>query len=227
MRNKLILLIGVLMLVCLTGCQKHVKGSGVKQTDMRNVSSFNAIRLMGNYQVNVVSSNPQQQVSITSDDNLMPYILTKVEDKTLYISTKNGIVLEANQMPSVDITLPDLQEVEVMGGGAINVTNLKTDKFKLKISGIAKAALAGEVNLFDANISGAAQVVADPLIAKESDVKLSGSGNVSVYASKKLKVHVNGIGKVIYYGEPRDVDQKISGTGEVIGIPNNAQKNPA
>lgn len=224
MNKKWIGIFGILVL-WLTGCTHQVQGSGVKETTTRNLEPFAAVRLVGNYQINILVGRAQQ-VSVTTDNNLIPYIQTRVRGKTLSVSTKARYLLKPTQMPTVNVTVPELKEVTVVGNGTININGVKTDQFEMKIIGTGTINAAGTTEENIIKVVGSGQVAANNLLAQKALVKLVGTGNVAVYASNQLDVKVSGTGKVQYYGEPRNVNQKIAGSGEVMGIAN-VKKNPS
>lgn len=220
--------IGILLVsstLVLTACSHHVKGSGTKETTNRAVESFNTVRVVGNYQVNITVGKPQQ-ISITADNNLTPYIETHIKNNALYVETKKRYILEPTQVPTLDINVDNLKDVMVVGNGVVNANGIKTEGFDIKIVGMGNVTAAGTAKKVEIKMVGSGQVAANNLTAQTAEVKMVGAGNIAVFASDQLIVRVSGSGKVQYYGEPRTVDQKISGSGEVIGIPN-AQKNPA
>lgn len=212
------------MLAFLAGCEKNIKGNGQPGTDTRTVDNFEKIRVIGNYQV-TINSGDTQQVSVTADKNLLPYIKTKVEDKTLIIDTKRSIILSPTQPIQLNITMNQLRNIGIIGNGSVEALGLQGDEIDLKIIGSGSAKLAGKPEKVEIEVIGSGQVFANNLTAHTAEVKLEGTGNVAVYADQKLTVKISGAGKVQYFGEPRELEQKIAGTGEVIGIPNNAEKN--
>ncbi len=224
-KKVLWLIAGLCLCFMLAACTKEVKGNGNKETVNRDLSQFNAIDLQGNYQLNVTVGT-SQQVSITTDSNLIQYIHTKVKGKTLIVKTQKNIALSTTQPPLIEVAVQNLNQVNLSGNGIISINGIKTNEFDLSIDGNGHVTLAGNVQDFEVNLNGNGEVIANDLIADTAAVKLNGSGNMNVYASRKLSIKLNGSGKVQYYGEPRELEQKINGNGEVTGIPLNAQKNP-
>lgn len=219
MNKRLLFILGFLMALILTGCQQNIKGNGSKQIETRDLPPIETIRLVGNFQANI-NIGPTQQVSLTSDSNIIPYIQTEVDDKNLTIKTKRGYILQPTQPPQFDITVNRLTNLTIIGSGSVNASSISADDFEIKIMGSGNANLAGSAKEVEIKIIGSGQIVANNLVAEKAKVQLLGAGNIAVYANKKLNIHVSGDGNVKYYGEPREVEQKISGNGEVIGIPN-------
>ena len=213
-----------ILLATIAGCKQTVVGNGNKQTETRNVDAFETIRMVGNFQLNI-NIRPTQQIVVTADSNLIPLIQTEVHNKTLIVQAKGHYDLQSAQTPQLDITVNRLADIGIIGRGSVNASGINSDTFEIKLLGSGNINVAGKSQKIDIKVVGSGQVVANNLIAEEAEVQVAGTSNVSVYASKKLNVRVSGAGKVNVYGEPREVEQKISGSGEVIiGTPN-AQKN--
>jgi hypothetical protein len=225
MKKKIIIAtLGTLFALMLVGCQQNIKGNGNKTTINRDLSTFQNIRLNGNYQVNV-NVGKAQQVSITTDANLVPYIQTRVSGNTLTIENQRRTYIEPTETPQLNISVNNLNQINIVGNGTVNVNGIRTNQFRINIVGSGEATVSGNADRVDIKIDGSGQIAANNLVAQEATVNLSGSGLISLLASQRLNINLNGAGKVQYYGEPREVTQRINGSGQVIGIPRNAQKN--
>ena len=55
-------------------------------------------------------------------------------------------------------------------------------------------------------IAGSGNIQAADLEAENTDASISGSGNISCYASQKLVARVKGSGDIAYKGNPQEVD---------------------
>ena len=75
--------------------------------------------------------------------------------------------------------------------------------------------LTGNVNKQEIEISGSGKYIAPELKTKETDITCRGSGKLEVNATDALKVNISGSGKVIYSGDPKKLEQKISGSGTI------------
>jgi hypothetical protein len=63
-------------------------------------------------------------------------------------------------------------------------------------------------------ISGSGGVKAGGFEAKRAQVRIAGSGDVTLWARESLEVSVSGSGDVRYYGDPA-VEKRIAGSGSV------------
>lgn len=220
--NKILLKVfTITSLLLLSACHQQIKGNGNPQTATRTVEPFKIVRVFGEYQVNVKVGQPPQ-VSITTDGNLIPYIVTRVHGKTLDINTKARYSILANQPPVINIVTNNLEGISVIGNGSITASDIKSDDFILKLVGSGNANLSGQVEDFEIQLLGSGSISANNLISKNVDVRLAGSGNASIYGTNKLNIKVSGNGKVQYHGNPVEIDQKIAGSGEVSGTSTSA-----
>jgi hypothetical protein len=58
-------------------------------------------------------------------------------------------------------------------------------------------------------------VSARDLHADEVDISIDGTGDAVVYSSEKLSASIDGAGDISYYGNPGEVNKKISGAGDI------------
>jgi hypothetical protein len=223
MLRKIIIIL--LITTLLAACEQHVKGNGVTKVESRNLPPFTTLRVVGNYQVNVISGQ-LQKISVNTDENLLPYIITKLHGDTLVIDSKRGYHVQPTATIQINIAVQNLKDVGIIGNSTVKVVDISTDKFAIKILGSGSGIFDGKAQEVFIKSVGAGRVLANNLISSMADVRLIGSSVVSVYANKKLTIKISGNSKVQYFGQPREVEQKISGNGAIEGI-SNVKKNPS
>jgi len=182
-------------------------GSGAAATDSRSVADFTGIRFVGLGRIEV-DSGELQPVELTFDDNLLALISTEVVDGVL--------VIEATEpfLPTMELvvraTVPDLQSVEVDGGGEVTVTGVDNAGMSIAVDGVGKATLSGQTDRLTIDIDGAGSVSARELEADAVEITIDGGGQAWVNAANTLDVAIDGFGVVRYNGDPA-VTQDISG----------------
>ena len=67
-------------------CQS-ISGSGNIVTQTKNLNQFDGVRASGSIDIEVMNDQTQL-VKVEADDNIMPYIITKVEDGMLDVHLK-------------------------------------------------------------------------------------------------------------------------------------------
>lgn len=65
------------------------------------------------------------------------------------------------------------------------------------------------------SIAGSGSVLADRIEAETVKVRIAGSGDAKVHATKSLDVSIAGSGDVSYKGNPTKITQDIAGSGKV------------
>lgn len=222
---------------CVIDMRDTIKGNGNTTTTTRNISDVSKIKSRGSFDVEVVlGSTPG--LKIEADDNLIPYILTDVQDGTLEIHTKDHVNLSTERTLKVTVTVSKLEELElygngngicnskitggdhlklgVYGNGDITM-NVNTPNVESTIAGNGNITIDGETKDSKIEIDGNGDYKAEGLQAENAEIHINGSGSASVAASVKLDIHIAGSGDVNYKGSP-SIEQHVAGSGEIKQI---------
>jgi hypothetical protein len=189
-----------------------VKGSGVIKTEKREVKGFKQIDVSGAIEVEI-NAQKDFSVDVEADDNLLEYVKTEVDGDTLKIYTKSRI-WKHNKIRVV-ISMPELTEAEVSGASKITASNIKTESFKLDVSGASKIEVNGEAKDLKIESSGASKINAENLKVANADVEVSGATSVTINATEEVKAEASGASKIHYVGEPKNVIKDVSGASKV------------
>ncbi len=187
-------------------------GSGVKKTETRDVEPFDQIEASGAATVNV-HFGKQPSLTITTDDNLLELIETKVSDGKLTIQPIKSISPRVGVL--VDVTTTDLKSLEGSGAVEFNVRSAKLDSLTVRFSGASTLTADGTANKLDISVSGSGKIDAENLKAKTVKFSLTGAGTGKVYASDSLDASISGAARLTYFGNPH-VTQEVSGVGSVV-----------
>ena len=90
--RKLRFLWTALFVLLTAGCDEFspgIKGSGKVITEPRTVSGFNAVLLKGAGAL-TIEENGTESLTISADDNLLPYVTAEVSGGRLTLSTKDN-----------------------------------------------------------------------------------------------------------------------------------------
>jgi hypothetical protein len=189
-----------------------IHGSGSAKTESRSVASFSKIELSGSPDVEV-AIGPAQSVDVTTDDNLLPIIETKVESDTLKIDSKQSY--NTSLGVKVKITVPVLNGVSVSGSGNISAKGVKSGDLEASVTGSGDVTLTGMADLLRGHITGSGELRAGDLAAKNVRITVTGSGDATVHANEELEAQVTGSGDVHYSGNPPKVKKSITGSGSI------------
>jgi hypothetical protein len=202
-----------LALLMASGCHGHINqvvGSGNRQTQKRDITSFTKLTTEGAFEIEIMTQKPAS-LEIEADDNILPLISTVVSNDVLVIKNVRGY---SGAKVKLRLTTPDLQGLSVVGAGKINVAGLKNEKFEIDSSGAANITVAGETALADIQSNGASSIDAHRLRADRVVIESNGVSDIQVFANDQLDVTISGPSHVVYEGNPK-VTKTMRGPGSV------------
>ena len=237
MKNFIVLGLALVTLSCSAQWGKGVRGNGKIVSIERNVGDYDAIAISGSFDIDLVNGSEGELV-VKGEENLLEYVITKVENGKLIIKVEKGVNLRPSTHKGglhVQVPVEGIDALSLSGSGDIvGHTTLKTADFKTSMSGSGDITLevdtenltasmsgSGDMNLsgntrdFKATISGSGDIKAYDLVADNVEATVSGSADIKVTANEKLKARVSGSGDISYRGNPKKVDTKTSGSGDV------------
>jgi hypothetical protein len=226
MNSKLI----VLVLPIMTGC---IQGSGEIREESRAWAPVRAIDVRGSEDIDL--SHGAGSIRVTTDDNLLRYVSTRIEGDTLIIEETTSIW--PTDGIRVDVVLPtDPAELSLSGSGSLKwsgPTPLDSDGVALDISGSGSLGLSLTATTVDVSVSGSGSARLDgrakqatvvvsgsggvdafDLDVESAEATVSGSGSIQLSVAAQLEANVSGSGSIVYRGTPT-VDSRSSGSGSV------------
>ena len=195
------------------GGSTHVTGSGKVVNETRNVSGFDGLIIVGAGHINIDRTGTES-LSITTDDNLLQYIDTQVRGGKLVIEFKPKIWVDRFSDLSFNLTVKDLNSLQVTGAVSIDAQNLQGDQMTVSIDGTGATNLAGQVDQLTVSLNGMGTFNSENLQAKRATVINEGASAAVVRVSDSLNATISGIGAIEYIGNPQ-VTKNISGPGAV------------
>lgn len=187
-------------------------GSGVSKTETREVGEFHSISHGAVGAVTVTVGQPHS-VKVTFDDNLLSMVETKVVDGELKIKTTGSF--NSKLTMDVQITVPEVKNLEVEGVGALDVTGIESENINLKLSGVGSLKAEGKTKNLDLKVSGVGAAELKGLEAESAKVVVSGVGGATITATGSVDVQTSGVGGVKVFGNPKDPKIKSTGIGKV------------
>ena len=123
-------------LAILTSCDSNcVKGSGDIVTRQIELEQINGLVAYGSFEVNI-KQGAKQEITATGHANVIDLLSKKVNDGIWHIDFKADCVSNLDLI--INITVPDIEEVTMVGSGNINVEdfeNQQTVNFEVAGSG--------------------------------------------------------------------------------------------
>lgn len=233
-------ILAVLTSSCVGFNEKSVKLSGVTKVSTKEVSAFDKVEIDGAIDV-IVNIGNRSEVVIKADSSIMPYIVTEVKDRELKIYNKDdfGFYNYKNNKILVTITTPSILELESSGACDVTINDLKTDMFKVSLSGAcdligsfecnvldfessgsSDSKLKGKVKDCNIELSGASDIKALDLEVDNLKIEGSGSSNVEITVQNSLEVELSGASELRYKGEPKYIKTDMSGVAQLTKVDN-------
>ncbi|MDD2716908.1 MAG: DUF2807 domain-containing protein [Candidatus Wallbacteria bacterium] len=191
--------------------RNSVEGNGRIGKTGYKLDEFTAIQVGGVFNISYLKSETCE-AEITTDENLLEYIRCEVRNSTLILDHTQS--LNPSDGLNVKIRSRTLSLVEISGACSGLFDKLDGD-IEFSVSGAAKIKCRGESPRVKAVISGAANLEARELKARDVEINLSGAGKTTVFADNSLTVSLSGAGKVVYYGNPVTVKKSVTGVGRI------------
>jgi hypothetical protein len=248
MKNLYTLLSILLVATLLSGCgalqvnpnAKSIAPSSNIISETRKVGTFTGVDISSIGTFTIIQGEKEALV-VTASDNLLPLVKTNVRDGVLFIEMDEMNIqsLKKDNLLSFEITVTDLDSLNVSGLGTVEMTSLETTSLEVvmsgagtvsldevnardievKVSRLGNVILAGEADQANMDISGAGEVNADGLKCKSVYITVPGLGHATLWVTRQLTGTISGSGSVQYFGEPK-TDLTVSGLGtfESLGV---------
>ena len=142
-----------------------VKGSGVEKSETRDLAGFTELVLDISADV-TVKIGEETKCTVSGDENLLPLILTEIDDKTLRIYSKESFSTSSGI--TVVIETPLLTKALIRGSGKIVIEDLTAETLDLKINGSGDIITTGKVVELKATINGSGDIRAGNLEAEKA-----------------------------------------------------------
>jgi hypothetical protein len=188
----------------------------------------------------IITQGSDTSLSVETDDNLLSYIQTDVRGGTLEIKAERD-GRSYNLDPSDEIIyrlgVADLSQIEVFGGGKVEVGALTLDALDVRVMGSADVTIeALTAERLDIEVPGSADLKLSGVVPEQAirwmgagtydgtelqsetaEVDVLGAASVDLWVTESLDVTITGAGTVQYYGTP-SVDQTVTGVGSVKSL---------
>lgn len=232
-----ILTLGVLFF---SSCDKNklcVKGDGDVVTQTLRLNSFSEIDLQEAINVHI-HQGTEQLVTVTGNSNIIALLETDVSGSRWEIGFNRNCVKDYQL--TIDITIASLSKVVLSGSGDMDIDEFSgNENLDISISGSGdvqldafsdlkyfKALLSGSGNIaalqpvddisdIDVTVSGSGHVHIFKWITENSEILISGSGDIQTTTNTNMDVRISGSGDVYYQGYP-SIHTDISGSGDLV-----------
>ena len=189
-----------------------IQGNNIRGTEKRMIAAFHSVDISGAFTVKIQPSQ-SPGVTVTTDTNLLPHIITQVKNETLFVYADHSICTKISL--AVQIESRNIKKVKSSGANDITYPNVDTERLEIMVEDAGEIQLSGKVSLFQVTLSDAADMEAENLRATEVQIRTSGAGDATVFASDKISADISGAGEITVHGNPKTVVKNISDEGEL------------
>lgn len=207
-----------LVAVCvgtLSACDGHYdRGPSGSQT--RDVQSFDAIDMRGASRLEITVGKPESLV-IEGRQAVIERVATEVRGNTLYIESKpKDWFMSNNRRPiTLRISVPHLHSLQVEGGNDVRLSGFDGGESSIRVAGAAHIRAKGHLEQLTVRMAGAGHGDFSRLIANDAKVTVDGIGSVIVHPKDTLDATMNGVGAILYTGNPHEVNTRMNGLGTI------------
>jgi hypothetical protein len=212
--------------------------ASAQENNNRNVGSFSSVDISGGMDV-FLTEGSTESVKVEVKGIEAEKVLTEVKGEALKISLKikngfswswgKGVEIKVyvtyrklkaiSSSGSSDIICNsklknESFEIALSGSGDLKAS-LETANLEVSVSGSADIDLEGKADVQNIAISGSGNFKGRDLEGKEVKVRISGSGDATVWANESIEAKVSGSGDVTYKGNPSKEVSKVSGSGTI------------
>ncbi|MGN0234394.1 MAG: GIN domain-containing protein [Bacteroidaceae bacterium] len=198
------------------------KTRGPVGDNQMEIDSFSALKISGNVKVVYAQGDTCQLTFHGNEKDLQQYAV-KVKDGCLRVSLKDGSTSVNSDTPRLTaiITSPSMEKVVVTGACCMEIpdTFVQDSSLEFDVSGMASlVANHIEVQKFDLDVSGAANMKIESLTAREEiELDMSGACNMQAsFQSPEVDVNMSGAGNADLSVECDKLEADVSGTGNLV-----------
>lgn len=218
------------------GASQQIKGSGNIKKEERTVQAFTKIEVSTAIQIVLTQGNGNPSIVVEADDNLLPYIRTKVSEDKLVVDV-SGHGFSATEAIVVHITVAHITDIEANSASKVSSTsrwrenrmeldinsaasldmNIDVTELEIDLSSAGKINLSGKCDKLNAEVSSAADLNAEELNTKTADIEVSSAAKARINVSGSLSYDVSSAGRLDYSGNPeimKSITDKVSHVGK-------------
>lgn len=230
-RFFLFLLAGLAMI----SCRPNESGSDNRFSEERTIEGVSRLQISGVFNLHLTQSD-KESLTIDGSPELAEKLKVTQEGDLLILEMEefNTGFFDKKEL-KVNLAISNLEEFQFDGVGNIQTTgtfivdsvkingegvgnielDFQTEKLGAELNLVGKMTLRGKsANVMIKN-EGIGNIDASQLIAQDMEVTSAGIGKMEVHCEGNLSMVVEGIGKVIYSGNPNVIKKEISGIGKV------------
>ncbi|MEL6561031.1 MAG: DUF2807 domain-containing protein [Bacteroidota bacterium] len=181
------------------GCNEpDFVGSDTLVTLDRQLPAFTSIEVSTDLEVKI-SKGAQQQVKVTSNDNLSEQLKTVVSNGQLAIELESGSYDDATFI--VEIQLPELELLELNDNTRANLA-FDNERMSIIVKGSSTAEISGNTDALNTEVRDNGTIRGFQYTARQVNTQSRDASLLEINCVEQLSGSVNQAAEVIYTGSP-------------------------
>jgi len=168
-------------------------------SDVRSVGAFHGLDITTVIDVEV-TIGPATRVELRGPKDWLAKLETKVDAGVLHV-TMPGHHAHLPKLHAI-VTTPELTSIDIAGTAAVHATKLAAKTFAVSVSGTGQLDLAGTADTLEVTIAGTGALMAKDLVTATTNLDIAGTGQTTIHATKLADVRVSGTGSISVVGNP-------------------------
>lgn len=184
------------------------------------METFNRVEARGIVRLQLfIAESDSATVTLTvqGDDNLVPLLVTHVEDGTLLVESEPGYQLNPKVPLEVTVMIPDLIDVRADDDIVVLADGIDNEQIGVAGLGSAYIRLGGRTGLLDVYGFDRTSIDTTALQAKSVLIQAGDSAVIDVCADTSLNVMASGSAHVGYTCGPDDISEWIGDAATLSG----------
>lgn len=237
MNKTLVAAMALITMQTLCGFRRTESVAGVKmENDSRNVPLFDGVVVCCG--IEVILKEGTQAVIIKAEENVLPFVVTEVENGILNISYKNKLSLKTCKKVTVYVTAPAFKMLEATSGSSIesdgvldtkNINirassgadisvSINSDKVICKASSGSNIVVKGKAVQIDGEASSSGDIDAQHTLVQQASAYASSGSNILLNVGESLEASASSGGDIRYTGSVTKISKKSTSGGSVKRI---------
>lgn len=240
--KKLIHFLPILFALMMSACEEGyspnaIWGSGSMTSADRQAQGVRDVTLATSGDLTIALGD-QESLRIEAEDNLLPYLETRISGGALTIGTRPNTSLHPTRSIRYVLTVKSLEALAISSSGNISAPALQVDHLTARISSSGNIHLdglnadslqvrissngnveinGGEVKQQSVTVTSSGQYKGASLRSQTADVHLSSSGGATLWVTDSLNAELTSSGDMGYYGRPA-ISQRMSSSGRIVSL---------
>lgn len=196
------------------GCLFRISGSGQPRDETRDLPAFDHVEVRAGLEADVAPG--PQRVEVRGDDNIVPHVVTTVQNGTLVIEPDADFA--ASTPLTIEVRAPGLKGVRLRAGGRLSVHDLNAARFELAGASGGDVVASGNVDALTVSLEAGGSIDATAVHAKTATIDARAGGTIDATASDSARGTVISGSEARIHGRPATRAIATKSGGSVVYI---------